>query len=81
MVYVVIKGVVFMFIKLVVIELVFFKIIVNVVDFGLINIGWMSSELKEELLLKFLMGWFGEFWDVVKLVIFLVSEELEWIIG
>jgi len=79
--YVVTKGAVSTFTKSVAIELAPLKITVNAVDPGPTNTGWMSSELKEELLPKFPMGRLGEPRDAAKLVIFLASEESEWITG
>lgn len=79
--YVATKGAVSTFTKSVAIELAPLKINVNAVDPGPTNTGWMSSELKEELLPKFPMGRLGEPRDAAKLVIFLASEESEWITG
>ncbi|MDW4511029.1 SDR family oxidoreductase [Priestia megaterium] len=79
--YVATKGAVSTFTKSVSIELAPLKITVNAVDPGPTNTGWMSSELKEELLPKFPMGRLGEPRDAAKLVIFLASEESEWITG
>ncbi|MGW9101591.1 SDR family oxidoreductase [Priestia megaterium] len=79
--YVATKGAVSTFTKSVAIELAPLKITVNAVDPGPTNTGWMSSELKEELLPKFPMGRLGEPRDAAKLVIFLASEEPEWITG
>ncbi|MDC7779493.1 SDR family oxidoreductase [Priestia megaterium] len=79
--YVATKGAVSTFTKSVAIELAPLKITVNAVDPGPTNTGWMSSELKEELLPKFPMGRLGESRDAAKLVIFLASEESEWITG
>ncbi|MGN7228221.1 SDR family oxidoreductase [Priestia megaterium] len=79
--YVATKGAVSTFTKSVAIELAPLKITVNAVDTGPTNTGWMSSELKKELLPKFPMGRLGEPRDAAKLVIFLASEESEWITG
>ncbi|AUO13496.1 SDR family oxidoreductase [Priestia megaterium] len=79
--YVATKGAISTFTKSVAIELAPLKITVNAVDPGPTNTGWMSSELKEELLPKFPMGRLGEPRDAAKLVIFLASEESEWITG
>ncbi len=79
--YVATKGAVSTFTKSVAIELAPLKITVNAVDPGPTNTGWMSSELKEELLPKFPMGRLGEPRDAAKLVIFLASEESEWVTG
>ena len=79
--YVTTKGAVSTFTKSVAIELAPLKITVNAVDPGPTNTGWMSSKLKEDLLPKFPMGRLGEPRDAAKLVIFLASEEAEWITG
>ncbi|MBE5099736.1 SDR family oxidoreductase [Priestia aryabhattai] len=79
--YVATKGAVSTFTKSVAIELAPLEITVNAVDPGPTNTGWMSSELKKELLPKFPMGRLGEPRDAAKLVIFLASEESEWITG
>ncbi|KRE10976.1 SDR family oxidoreductase [Priestia megaterium] len=79
--YVATKGAVSTFTKSVAIELAPLEITVNAVDPGPTNTGWMSSELKKELLPKFPMGRLGEPRDASKLVIFLASEESEWITG
>lgn len=54
LVYVVMKGVIEVFIKLVVLVVMEKGIIVNVVDLGLTNIGWIIEELKYYLVWKFL---------------------------
>lgn len=79
--YVATKGAVSTFTKSVAIELAPLKITVNAVDPGPTNTGWMSSKLKEDLLPKFPMGRLGEPRDAAKLVVFLASEEAEWITG
>ncbi|ADF38495.1 SDR family oxidoreductase [Priestia megaterium] len=79
--YVATKGAVSTFTKSVAIELAPLKITVNAVDPGPTNTGWMSSKLKEDLLPKFPMGRLGKPRDAAKLVIFLASEESEWITG
>lgn len=79
--YVATKGAVSTFTKSVAIELAPLKITVNAVDPGPTNTGWMNSKLKEDLLPKFPMGRLGEPRDAAKLVIFLASEEAEWITG
>jgi len=56
-------------------------ITVNCVNPGPTDTGWMSAELKEELLPKFPFGRIGSPEDVARLVRFLASEEAEWITG
>ncbi|WP_134683094.1 SDR family oxidoreductase [Brevibacillus migulae] len=56
-------------------------ITVNCVNPGPTDTGWMSAELKEELLPKFPFGRIGSPEDVARLVRFLASEEAAWITG
>lgn len=79
--YVATKGAVSTFTKSVALELAPLKITVNAVDPGPTDSGWMNSELKESLLPKFPMGRIGEPRDAAKLIVFLASEESEWITG
>ncbi|MGA3599820.1 SDR family oxidoreductase [Lysinibacillus agricola] len=79
--YVSTKGAVSTFTKSVALELAPLNITVNAVDPGPTNSGWMSSELKKVLLPKFPMGRFGEPSDAAKLIVFLASNESEWITG
>lgn len=79
--YVATKGAVSTFTKSVALELAPLKITVNAVDPGPTDSGWMNRELKESLLPKFPMGRIGEPRDAAKLIVFLASEESEWITG
>jgi 3-oxoacyl-[acyl-carrier protein] reductase len=79
--YVATKGAVSTFTKSVALELAPLKITVNAVDPGPTDSGWMNSELKEYLLPKFPRGRIGEPRDAAKLIVFLASEESEWITG
>ena len=79
--YVTTKGAVSTFTKSVALELAPLKITVNAVDPGPTDSGWMNSELKESLLPKFPMGRIGEPRDAAKLIVFLASEDSEWITG
>lgn len=79
--YVATKGAVSTFTKSVAIELAPLHITVNAVDPGPTDSGWMNSELKEHLLPKFPMGRIGEPKDAAKLIVFLASEESEWVTG
>ncbi len=79
--YVTTKGAISTFTKSVALELAPLKITVNAVDPGPTDSGWMSSELKEFLLPKFPMGRIGEPRDAAKLIVFLASDESEWITG
>jgi 3-oxoacyl-[acyl-carrier protein] reductase len=56
-------------------------ITINAVNPGPTDTGWMSDELKAELLPKFPMGRIGGPEDAAKLVAFLCSEDAGWITG
>ncbi|RLL40633.1 SDR family oxidoreductase [Oceanobacillus piezotolerans] len=56
-------------------------ITVNAVNPGPTDTGWMSEEVKHELLPKFSLGRIGEAKDAARLIAFLVSEEAGWITG
>lgn len=56
-------------------------ITVNAVNPGPTDTGWMSEELKRDLLPRFPMGRIGMPDDVARVVRFLAGEEAEWITG
>ncbi|MFD2370978.1 SDR family oxidoreductase [Brevibacillus sp. GCM10020057] len=56
-------------------------ITVNAINPGPTDTGWMSPELKEQLLSQFLMGRMGQPEDAARLAVFLASEEGGWITG
>ncbi|WP_139489054.1 SDR family oxidoreductase [Brevibacillus sp. CHY01] len=56
-------------------------ITVNAVNPGPTDTGWMTEELKQELLPRFPFGRVGEPRDMARLIAFLASEEAEWITG
>ena len=56
-------------------------ITVNAVNLGPTDTGWMTEELKRELVPRFVLGRVGEPGDVARLVAFLASEEAAWITG
>ena len=56
-------------------------ITVNAVNPGPTDSGWMSAELKAELLPKFGLGRLGRPGDVARLVAFLASDAAGWITG
>ncbi|WP_116188607.1 SDR family oxidoreductase [Paenibacillus taihuensis] len=79
--YVATKGAVSTFTKSVGLELAPLQVTVNAVDPGPTDSGWMNNELKAALLPKFRMGRIGVPRDAAKLVVFLASDEAEWITG
>lgn len=62
-------------------ELAPLGITVNAVNPGPTDTGWMTEELKKDLLPLFPSGRVGEPKDVAKTIKFLVSDEAEWITG
>jgi 3-oxoacyl-[acyl-carrier protein] reductase len=56
-------------------------ITVNAVNPGPTDSGWITGELRQELLSRFPMGRLGQPDDAARLVAFLVSDEAEWITG
>jgi 3-oxoacyl-[acyl-carrier protein] reductase len=56
-------------------------ITVNAVNPGPTDTGWMTEELRREILAKFPAGRIGEPEDVARLVAFLASDEARWITG
>ncbi|WP_077358609.1 SDR family oxidoreductase [Virgibacillus halodenitrificans] len=62
-------------------ELASLGITVNAVNPGPTDTGWMTEELKKELLPKFKKGRIGMPKDAARLIAFLASEEAEWITG
>lgn len=79
--YVATKGAITTFTRTLSAELAPYGITVNAVNPGPTDTGWMTEELKEELLPKFLMGRLGKPEDAARLVAFLASEEAGWITG
>ena len=56
-------------------------ITVNAIDPGPTDTGWMTEEVKRELLPRFPMGRIGQPEDAARLITFLASEEAGWITG
>ena len=56
-------------------------ITVNAINPGPTDTGWMTENLKSELLTRFPFGRVGEPRDVAKTIKFLVSDEADWITG
>jgi 3-oxoacyl-[acyl-carrier protein] reductase len=62
-------------------ELAPHSITVNAVDPGPTDSGWMTDEIRQELLPRFPMGRIGQPEDAARLIAFLASEEAAWITG
>jgi 3-oxoacyl-[acyl-carrier protein] reductase len=62
-------------------ELAPLGITVNAVNPGPTDTGWMTEDVKKDLLPLFPAGRVGEPKDVAKIIKFLVSDEAEWITG
>ncbi|WP_419884165.1 SDR family oxidoreductase [Peribacillus sp. B-H-3] len=62
-------------------ELAPLGITVNAINPGPTDTGWMTGEIKEQLLPKFLSGRIGKPEDAARLAAFLASEEAQWITG
>jgi 3-oxoacyl-[acyl-carrier protein] reductase len=62
-------------------ELAPYGITVNAVDPGATDSGWMTEEIKQELLPRFPRGRIGQPEDAARLIAFLASDEAAWITG
>jgi 3-oxoacyl-[acyl-carrier protein] reductase len=58
-----------------------FRITVNAVDPGPTDTGWMSDDLKADLLSRFPLGRIGQAVDAARLIAFLASDAGGWITG
>lgn len=56
-------------------------ITVNAINPGPTDTGWMTDSIKQELLPRFPLGRVGHPIDAARLVLFLASDEAEWITG
>lgn len=79
--YVATKGAVEAFTVSLAAELASRGITVNAVDPGATDTGWMTEELKRELLPRFPQGRIGLPEDAARLIAFLASDEAAWITG
>lgn len=57
------------------------KITVNAVDPGGTDTGWMTEEIKRDLLPHFPLGRVGQPEDAARLIAFLASDAAQWITG
>jgi 3-oxoacyl-[acyl-carrier protein] reductase len=62
-------------------ELASHGITVNAVDPGPTDSGWMTEEIRQELLPRFPIGRIGQPEDAARLIAFLASDEAAWITG
>ena len=53
----------------------------NAVDPGATDTGWMTEQIKQELLPRFPPGRIGLPEDAARLIAFLASDEASWITG
>ena len=79
--YVATKGAIEAFTVSLSVELASYNITVNAVDPGATDSGWMTEEIKQELLPRFPMGRIGQPEDAARLIAFLASDEAAWITG
>ncbi|HET8852570.1 MAG TPA: SDR family oxidoreductase [Ktedonobacteraceae bacterium] len=79
--YVATKGAIEAFTVTLAVEVAPRGITVNAVDPGPTDTGWMTEEVKRELLPRFPMGRIGQPEDAAHLIAFLASENAGWITG
>jgi 3-oxoacyl-[acyl-carrier protein] reductase len=79
--YVATKGAIEAFTITLAVEVAPRGITVNAVDPGPTDTGWMTEEIKRELLPRFPMGRIGQPEDAARLITFLASEDAGWVTG
>jgi 3-oxoacyl-[acyl-carrier protein] reductase len=79
--YVATKGAIEAFTRTLAVEVGHKGITVNAVNPGPTDTGWISGDLKQELLTRFPLGRLGQPEDAARLVAFLASDEAAWITG
>lgn len=79
--YVATKGAIDAFTTTLAVEVAPRGITVNAVDPGPTDTGWITEELKHELLPRFPMGRLGQPADAARLITFLASEDASWVTG
>ncbi len=79
--YVATKGAIEAFTVTLAVEVAPRGITVNAVDPGPTDTGWMSEEIKQELLPRFPKGRIGQPEDAARIITFLASEDAAWVTG
>jgi 3-oxoacyl-[acyl-carrier protein] reductase len=79
--YVATKGAIEAFTVTLAVEVAPQGITVNAVDPGPTDTGWMSEDVKQELLPRFPMGRVGQPDDAARIITFLASEDAAWVTG
>ncbi len=79
--YVATKGAIEAFTVTLAVEVAPRGITVNAVDPGPTDTGWMTEEVKRELMPRFPMGRLGQPEDAARLITFLASEDAGWVTG
>ncbi|MBV9710517.1 MAG: SDR family oxidoreductase [Ktedonobacteraceae bacterium] len=79
--YVATKGAIEAFTITLAVEVAPRGITVNAVDPGPTDTGWMTEEIKQELLPRFPMGRIGHPEDAARLITFLASKDAGWVTG
>lgn len=79
--YVATKGAIEAFTITLAVEVAPRGITVNAVDPGPTDTGWMTEEIKRELLPRFPLGRIGQPEDAARLITFLASEDAGWVTG
>jgi 3-oxoacyl-[acyl-carrier protein] reductase len=79
--YIATKGAIEVFTVTLAVEVAPLGITVNAVDPGPTDTGWMTEEIKRELLPRFPMGRIGQPEDAARLIAFLASEDASWVTG
>lgn len=79
--YVATKGAIEAFTTTMAVEVAPRGITVNAIDPGPTDTGWMTEDIKQELLPRFPMGRIGQPEDAARLIAFLASEDAGWVTG
>ncbi|GCE28944.1 3-ketoacyl-ACP reductase [Dictyobacter alpinus] len=79
--YVATKGAIEAFTTTLAVEVAPRGITVNAIDPGPTDTGWITEEIKQDLLPRFPMGRVGQAEDAARLIALLASEDAEWVTG